>query len=247
MPAQAQNLSGFWKGTLTMTGGCFPTNHIELQISVSNGQVTGSSYHYLDIHNYVKKSFTGAYTPSDKKITVLEDIVTTFKIPPHCIVCIKNYTLVYSRNGNDETLTGVWDGKIMSSESPCQPGTIVLHRIAESAFKDIPEIAVDTGKVRLDFYDNGEIDGDSITVKVNKQVVLQHQKLTANAITTYLNVEASTSLYEVEMVAENLGSIPPNTAVLVITAGTRRYQLFLASQPDRSAFVRFVYNRKVPL
>lgn len=247
LPAAAQDLSGFWKGTLTMTGGCFPVNHIELQISVSNGVVSGSSYHYLDIHNYVKKSFSGAYTASDKKITVLEDIVTTFKIPPHCIVCIKNYSLVYSRNGNQETLTGVWDGKIMNSESPCQPGTIVLHRIAESAFKDIPEIQVDTGQVRLDFYDNGEIDGDSITVRVNKQVVLQHQRLTAQPITTYLNIEAATALYEVEMVAENLGSIPPNTAVLIITAGTRRYQLFLASQPDKSAFVRFVYNRPAPL
>ena len=247
MPANAQNLSGFWKGTLTMTGGCFPVNHIELQITVTDGQVTGNSYHYLDIHNYVKKSFTGAYTPSDKKITVLEDLVTTFKIPPHCIVCIKNYTLVYSRTGNEETLTGVWDGTIMNSESPCQPGTIVLHRIAESEFKDIPEIAVDTGKIKLDFYDNGEIDGDSITVLVNKKVVLQHQKLTGQPITTYLDVVAGTPFYEVEMVAENLGRIPPNTAVLIITAGPKRYQLFLASQPDKSAFVRFVYNRAAPL
>ncbi len=247
LPAAAQDLSGFWKGTLTMSGGCFPVNHIELQITVSNGVVSGNSYHYLDVHNYVKKSFTGAYTASEKKITVLEDLVTTFKIPPHCIVCIKNYTLVYSRKGNEETLTGVWDGTIMNSAAPCQPGTIVLHRIAESEFKDIPEIAVDTGRVRLDFYDNGEIDGDSITVRINNKVVLQHQKLTAKPITTFIEVVASNAFYEVEMVAENLGSIPPNTAVLIITAGTKRYQLFLASQPEKSAFVRFVYHRPAPL
>ena len=35
MTAAAQDVSGFWKGTLTMTGGCFPVNHIELQIDVS--------------------------------------------------------------------------------------------------------------------------------------------------------------------------------------------------------------------
>jgi hypothetical protein len=44
------------------------------------------------------------------------------------------------------------------------------------------------------------------------------------------------------MVAENLGSIPPNTAILIITAGTRRYQLSLSSSESKSAMVRFVYE-----
>jgi hypothetical protein len=247
LQAGAQDLSGFWKGSLTMTGGCFAENNIEIQINVAGGTVSGNSYHYLDIHNYVKKSFNGTYTPSEKKITVNETDVTTFKIPSHCIVCIKNYTLVYSRSGNEEILTGVWDGTIMNSQAPCQPGNIVLRRIAQSAFREIPEITVDTGQVRLDFYDNGEIDGDSITVTVNKKVVLQHQRLTAQPITTYLTIAPGTAFYEVEMVAENLGSIPPNTAVLIITAGIKRYQLFLASSPTKSAYVRFIYEKAAPL
>jgi hypothetical protein len=230
-----------------MTGGCFPENNIELQINIAGGTVSGNSYHYLDIHNYVKKSFSGTYTPGEKKITVNEGMVTTFKIPSHCIVCIKNYTLVYSRKGDEEILTGIWDGTIMNSQAPCQPGNIVLRRIAKSAFGEIPEIAVDTGQVRLDFYDNGEIDGDSITVLVNKKVVLQHQRLTAQPITTYVTVTPDGGFYEVEMVAENLGSIPPNTAVLIITAGVKRYQLFLASSPTKSAFVRIVYEKAAPL
>jgi type IV secretory pathway VirB9-like protein len=45
------------------------------------------------------------------------------------------------------------------------------------------------------------------------------------------------------MVAENLGSIPPNTAMLVVTAGEKRYQLFLSSTTEKSARVRFVYNK----
>lgn len=248
LQAASQDLSGYWKGTLTMTGGCFPENNIELQINISGNQVSGNSYHYLDIHNYVKKSFSGSYTPGEKKITVNEGLVTTFKIPSHCIVCIKNYTLVYSREGDEEVLTGVWTGTIMNSQSPCQPGSIVLRRIAKSAFQEIPEILVDTGQIRLDFYDNGEIDGDSITVLVNKKIVLQHQRLTATAITTYITVTENTAFYEVEMVAENVGSIPPNTAVLIITAGIKRYQLFLASSPTKSAYVRFVYEKAtVPL
>src|SRR5690606_11416279 len=113
----------------------------------------------------------------------------------------------------------------------------------ESAFKEIPEIRVDTGTLRLDFYDNGEIDGDSITVLVNKQPVLSHQLLTAQAVTAYATVDLQNPVVEVEMIAENLGSIPPNTALLIVTAGTKRYELFLSSTVTQSARVRFVYEQ----
>ena len=47
------------------------------------------------------------------------------------------------------------------------------------------------------------------------------------------------------MVAENLGSIVPNTALLIITAGKKKYQLFLSSTEQKSAKVRFVYDKSV--
>jgi hypothetical protein len=115
--------------------------------------------------------------------------------------------------------------------------------VRESAFKEVPEIEVDTGKIRLDFYDNAEIDGDSISVLVNKRTVVSHQKLSAKPITVFVNVDLQNVFQEVEMVAENLGSIPPNTAMLVVTANEKRYQLFLTSTADKSARVRFVYGK----
>ena len=47
---------------------------------------------------------------------------------------------------------------------------------------------------------------------------------------------------EIEMVAENLGRIPPNTALLIVTAGTKRYRLYLTSTEQKSAMVRFIYE-----
>jgi len=239
---QGQNLNGFWKGTLTMSGGCFPINNIELQIHIPNDSVSGDSYHYLDIDNYVKKNFAGSYYAAEKKIVLQEELVTTFKIRPECRVCIKRYTLFYSRNGKVETLSGGWTGIIQGTNISCEAGNIVLTRIKESAFKEIPEVAVDTGQLRLDFYDNNEIDGDSITVKVNGKVILSNQKLTAKPITAYVTIDLQNKFQEVEMIAENLGSIPPNTALLIVTAGERRYQLFLSSTETKSARVRFVYD-----
>ena len=49
------------------------------------------------------------------------------------------------------------------------------------------------------------------------------------------------------MIAENLGSIVPNTALLIITAGEKRYQLFLSSTEQKSAKVRFVYDKNAAL
>lgn len=238
-----QNMNGIWKGTLTMRGGCFPENYIELQITIIGNTVTGDSYHYLDIDNYIKKKCSGYYDEASKKIILQEEIVTTYKIPYHCVICIKRYELIYSKNGDKETLIGGWTGKIIDTNSDCLPGTITLSRIKESAFKEIPEVKVDTGTLRLDFYDNGEIDGDSITVKVNNKIVLTHQKLTAKPVTAYVRIDLNNTFQEIEMIAENLGSIPPNTALLIITAGEKKYQLFLSSTETKSARVRFVYEK----
>lgn len=243
--SHAQNLSGYWKGTLSMRG-CFPENNIELQITVKGNAAVGDSYHYQDIDNYVKKKFRGSYDRDLKKLILQEGVVTTYHIPQRCVICVKNFELFYSREGDLEVLKGAWSGNVMGSAQSCDGGSIILTRIKESAFKEIPEIKVDTGIVRLDFYDNAEIDGDSITVLVDKQVVLTHQRLAGKPITTYVKIDFNNTFHEVEMIAENLGSIPPNTAILIITAGKSRHLLSLSSSETKSARIRIVYDEDAP-
>lgn len=224
-----------------MSGGCFGVNNIELQLQINGDSVVGDSYHYENINYYVKKSLRGRFDKARKKLYLRETIVTTYHIPQVCKICIKNFELSYTRDGNLEVLDGSWNGKIMDTETDCSGGPITLSRIRESAFKEVPEIIVDTGTLRLDFYDNAQVDGDSITVLVNKNVVVSHQRLTTKPITTYITIDLHNTFQEIEMVAENLGSIPPNTAMLIITAGDKKYQLYLTSTESKSAMVRFVY------
>ncbi|MBL7740603.1 MAG: hypothetical protein JNK14_15400 [Chitinophagaceae bacterium] len=239
--AFSQNLNGFWKGTFAMRG-CFPNNNIELQINISNGMATGDSYHYQDIDNYVKKKFTGIYDAERKKLSLREGMVVTYHIPHRCVICVKDFELVYSREGNVEILKGQWGGNVINSAADCGIGPIILTRVKESAFKEIPEIKVDTGTIRLDFYDNAVVDGDSISVKVNNRLVISHQRLTAKPITTHLLVDLNNAFHEIEMIADNMGSITPNTAILVVTAGEQQHRLFLSSSETKSARVRFVYE-----
>ena len=239
-----QDISGYWKGTLMMRG-CFPENNIELQINAKGDVLIGGSYHYQDVDNYVKKKFRGTFDRASKKLMLQEGIVTTYHIPQRCVICVKNFELTYYREGNKETLKGYWAGNVLNSTLSCDGGSIVLTRMRESAFKGIPEIEVDTGSIRLDFYDNAQIDGDSITVLVDKQVVMTHQRLSAKPLTTYVRIDKNNTFHEIEMVAENLGSIPPNTAVLIITAGKNRHLLTLSSSEGKSARIRIIYDEDI--
>ena len=110
----------------------------------------------------------------------------------------------------------------------------------------VQTITVNTEQVTIKLYDNGEIDGDSISVFVDKQLKLSHKGLSASPIVLTLDFDASDAEHEVVMVAENLGRIPPNTSLMVITAGDKRYQVQITSTEQKNAMVRFKYEKQLP-
>lgn len=238
----AQELAGTWRGKLTQgPGGCFPVYFIEMQIKVEGLKVTGSTYHFSDVNNFVKENFEGVYDPKNKSLSIMETGVITFKVPPDCIPCIKKYSLVYSRIKDSQTLAGDWGGRMMNSQVACPPGKITLQKEAAAIFN---EIKVDTGNIRLDFYDNAQVDGDTISVSLDGQIVVSRQRLTSRPITVNMRVDFTKPEHEVVMIAENEGEIPPNTALLIVTAGDKKHRLFLSSDTDqKKVLVRFIYEK----
>ncbi len=242
--SSAQEIGGIWRGTLTQgPGGCFRVYNIEMQIQVRKNKITGASYHYSDVTNYVKEEFTGSYTSETKKLNISEQKVLTFHVPSDCIPCIKQYNLVFEKQDQKEVLTGDWGGVTMNSLAACPPGKITLSRVAESDFDHIKEIKVDTGIIILAFYDNAQVDGDTISVLLNNKPIVSHQRLAAKPIIVEIKVDLEHTEQEVTMVGENQGEIPPNTALLIVTAGKKRYQLYLASTEKKNAQVRFIYEK----
>lgn len=104
------------------------------------------------------------------------------------------------------------------------------------------EIAND--KFKVDLYDNGEIDGDSISLFFNGKLLLYHKRLSDKAISLELTVDPKTDVNELIMYAENLGSIPPNTALMVVTDGDKRYEVRIASDLEKSGSIRFIHKPK---
>ncbi len=101
------------------------------------------------------------------------------------------------------------------------------------------QIDVTHDSLSVTLYDNGEIDGDSVTLIYNDNVLATHLRLTANPKTFYIKIAPGESRNELIMYAENLGSIPPNTALMVIYDGDKRYELNVRSTKSTNGAVRF--------
>jgi hypothetical protein len=103
-------------------------------------------------------------------------------------------------------------------------------------------IKIENPTVRVDLYDNGVVDGDSISLFFNSRLILSHQRLSEKAITLTLNVNTNKAVNDLTMYAENLGTIPPNTALMVVTDGEKRYEVPVTSDLQNSGTVRFIYS-----
>lgn len=104
----------------------------------------------------------------------------------------------------------------------------------------IKEIPIRGDSIELRFYDNAEIDGDSISLFLNNKLIFQHIRLTANPFIVKLSVADLADSNELIMVAENLGTIPPNTSYMIAIVNEQRFDAYLASTEGESAMIRLI-------
>lgn len=101
-------------------------------------------------------------------------------------------------------------------------------------------IEVENKSIKIDLYDNGEVDGDSISLYYNKKLLLSNKRLSEKAISLKLSFDEDNEINELVMYAENLGTIPPNTALMIVTDGPNRYEVRITSDFEKSGVIRFV-------
>ena len=98
-------------------------------------------------------------------------------------------------------------------------------------------IELPAGEIKVSLYDNGQIDDDTVSIYHNNVLIKSRARLSETPITFTLAVNGTEPYHEIIMVAENLGSIPPNTSVMIITAGTERHEVFISSTEQKNAKV----------
>jgi hypothetical protein len=102
----------------------------------------------------------------------------------------------------------------------------------------VNEIEVESDSLKVSLYDNGEIDGDMISIFYNQQLILSNQKLTHKSIHIDVVLDSTKNRNEISMFAENLGLIPPNTALMIIEDGKNRYEVRLSSTLEKNAVIK---------
>jgi hypothetical protein len=104
-------------------------------------------------------------------------------------------------------------------------------------------IEVESESIKIDLYDNGEIDGDSVSLFLNGKLIVARKKLTTRPLTIRIPLEELEDDNELVMYADNLGSIPPNTALMIVTDGNKRYEVRITSDLQKSGTIKFVKKK----
>lgn len=116
--------------------------------------------------------------------------------------------------------------------------------VAKRSIETIQSVYFKTDSLVLTLYDNGEVDGDTVSVLMNGQVIMPRVGLSTNAVrkTIYITDDISDSL-QIIMYAETLGSLPPNTGLLIVYDGTDRYEIRFSGDMQRSSAIMFRRKR----
>ena len=135
------------------------------------------------------------------------------------------------------------ENPVKNTPVPEQSITRVITKPLSPAFesratREPKVLHVNSNKVKVELYDDGEIDNDIVSVFFNKELVVDKKVLSAQAYTFELNLVANKT-NELVMYAENLGTIPPNTALMIITDGSNRFEIRLSADLQNNASVRF--------
>ncbi|MGG9970864.1 hypothetical protein ACQ33O_03625 [Ferruginibacter sp. SUN002] len=101
------------------------------------------------------------------------------------------------------------------------------------------EVFFKSDSLVLSLFDNGEVDGDIVTVLMNGQIIMPQVSLTTKAVRKTIYIDKSTpDSLQLVMFAENLGSLPPNTGLLVVNDGNDIYEVrFSADLQTNSAIL----------
>ena len=97
--------------------------------------------------------------------------------------------------------------------------------------------------IKIEIYDNGQVDGDTVSIFMNGTLLIPAKMLTAKPITINIDVNDKEDVYDIVMFAESMGTIPPNTAFMVVTTATNRYEINITSTEQTSGSIRLKVKR----
>ena len=231
----------FYRSNSTMNGAeCMMDFEGTLRVSQVKSSMNGS-FVTIDKYKYTCPEMRASFT-MDVATKNLDSMLSSsvvgkkFWMPQREDVVVSTATAAPVVNGSPSTAS-IAPAKITDSAINYTERNL-LAQFTRRKIIYTKDLEIGSDSIRISLYDNGEIDGDTVTVFLNGKPVITHQELTARAMNIYLTLDNSKDVNEVSLFAENLGKIPPNTALMVVTDGISRFEVFLSSSYTQNATVR---------
>ena len=157
-----------------------------------------------------------------KKDAVIEKEKTALAMNKPDTVVKEKKSLIQTAKINDEKKIPNAVNTIVAIAPP----KIVTPDLSLRKIETIQSVDIKSDSLILTLYDNGAVDGDTVSVLMNGVVIMPRVGLSTKAYnkTIYLTPEMGDSI-NIIMYAENLGSIPPNTGLLVVRDGEKNYEI----------------------
>ncbi|MBP6430274.1 MAG: hypothetical protein KA319_00730 [Ferruginibacter sp.] len=114
--------------------------------------------------------------------------------------------------------------------------------LANRKIEIIQSVYFASDSLDITLYDNGEVDGDTVSVIMNGQVIMPKVGLSTNAVRKKISTANVGDSIQLIMYAETLGSLPPNTGLLIVYDGKERYEIRFSGDMQKSSAI--VFRRK---
>ncbi|HEU4472960.1 MAG TPA: hypothetical protein VFR58_17825 [Flavisolibacter sp.] len=149
---------------------------------------------------------------------------------------------------NDNDQPGVTAGSSVKTKPAAKPQPVAAPAPVKLSYDQRANVQAQALEAEADslvlaFYDNGVVDGDSVSVYVNGKNLVSSVRLTTSATKITIRFDGSDKL-RIQLVAENLGSLPPNTGLLTIKDGEKLYQVNFSA--DLTTNAELIISRKKP-
>lgn len=222
--------------------------------------IAGASHLYYKNNQYEHYTLVGKYNPLDSTVSFKEDSTLGVKLGFMASNCLGTYTTKLIVTDSSLQLNGqwrdnstglfhcptvkVWLEKTLPRKIPAAP---VMAQAMDkdknleraSAIQGLIEIPLsEKDSVKVEFFDNMEIDGDIISLYLNDKRIMHKQMLTATSLVLYVSLNKGDPVCKIKMAAESMGSDPPCTAMMHITTRSgKQYKASLSGDYGKNAIV----------
>ncbi len=140
--AQAQKITGIWRGYFSSVSGLYGQKtreenykyEIQIDQQSTNG-VKGVTYSYKTTVFYGKAELSGIYNPTTKSLIIKESKLVDLKIIDKSEPCLMTCYLDYSKIGKLEVLEGTFISINVKDKGDCGSGKVYLEKVTTSDLK----------------------------------------------------------------------------------------------------------------